>query len=406
MPTHRTWREAVADIREAIRPVTSQQLRLAKIANIQLPKDLPKPVAAARLSVALAAELCFPSVLPSTDEQLGLLASLNAKRARDSGVKADYHEAGAWIEFYFLKRRLEALERLRVEAGDIVQITDSAGSRLEEVVSIASNGRVHFKGGQGARAWPDRLSVRCRKGANTKKAQLLRETAASQAAERSRVRGWSHAKELELDKFKVTDPLMLNDIEQLQEVIDKANDEKPIQQFLEARPQILAALLSGRFRFSVARPQLGGKRIPDFLLSDVDSLGIRWLLVELETPISSVTVIKDNLLEKRARKGVSQVEEWREWIQNNLDLARRSRREGGLGLVDIRPRSEGLVLVGRRARLLDNANAVRHAIREGSYIRVHTYDWLIESLKGILAFKGPPGANPHLIQRLEDDVDG
>ena len=40
---------------------------------------------------------------------------------------------------------------------------------------------------------------------------------------------------------------------------------------------------------------------------------------------------------------VSQIEEWREWVQNNLDKAWRSRRESGLGLVDVRPRIEGFV---------------------------------------------------------------
>ena len=126
------------------------------------------------------------------------------------------------------------------------------------------------------------------------------------------------------------------------------------------------------------------------------------MLVELETPASNVTLRDDNLLEKHARKGVSQVEEWREWLQNNLDYARRSRRNGGLGLPDIRPGSEGLVLVGRRVRLHENADAVRHPIRERSNIRIHTYDWWLERLGGLVTFKGPPAANPHIIQPLRD----
>jgi hypothetical protein len=406
MPTHSTWRGAVAELRKITGSTTGQQRKLATLADIRLPKGLPKLIAAARLKVALATELCFPSVLPGTDGQLEFLATLNAKRARDSRVRVDHYEAGAWIEFYLLKRRQEALERLRLEAGDIVQVRDSEGSRLAEVFSISNDGRVHFKGGQGAGAWPDRLSVQCRKGASTKRARTLRKTAANQAAERYKAKRWSHAKELELDEFRVTNSLSPKDIEQLQEVIDAANDEVPIQRFLEARPHILVALLGGRSRFSVARLQFGNELIPDFLLSDVDSLGIRWLLVELETPISDVTMKNDNLLEKHARKGVSQIEEWREWIQNNLDKARRSRREGGLGLVDIRPRSEGLVLVGRRSRLLENASAVRHAIREGNNIRVHIYDWLTETLRGVLGFSGPSGSNPHLIHPLRDQMDG
>jgi len=135
-------------------------------------------------------------------------------------------------------------------------------------------------------------------------------------------------------------------------------------------------------------------------------LGVRWVLVELETPDSNVTLKTSNDLEEHARKGVSQVKEWREWLQNNLESARRSKRKDGIGLVDIRPRSEGLVLVGRRARLLDNAEAVRNPIREENDIKVHTYDWLLTQLVGVLGFDGPPGLNPYVLQPMRDDVDG
>jgi hypothetical protein len=147
---------------------------------------------------------------------------------------------------------------------------------------------------------------------------------------------------------------------------------------------------------------LAGKYVPDFLACDTDSLGLRWLLVELETPQSSITLSTKNELEAGARHGVAQIREWREWLQNNIDMARRPVEQDGLGLADIRPRSEGLVLVGRRAVLNDNAGAVRHPYREDDRIRIHTYDWLVESLFGILAFSGPPRASPHVIRPLRE----
>jgi hypothetical protein len=228
----------------------------------------------------------------------------------------------------------------------------------------------------------------------------LKQVTANQASARSTSRDFSRAKELELRPFKVTTRLTLDVIEQIRNVIDTSKDEKPIQSFIEAHPEILAALMGGRAnsRFVVPRPNFGGKRIPDFLIADVDSRGINWVLVELETPVSAVTLKGDNILEEHARKGVSQVEEWREWILKNLALARLSRRDGGLGLVDIRPHSKGLVLVGRRDRLNENASEARHAFAEKQRIDVHTYDYLLERLEGALNFKGPSGLNPHLIQ--------
>jgi hypothetical protein len=152
---------------------------------------------------------------------------------------------------------------------------------------------------------------------------------------------------------------------------------------------------------------LGSEFITDFVIGDVDSLGIRWVLVELETPASSVTLQGSHELEQHARKGVSQIKEWREWLQHNLDYASRSRQRNGLGLLDMRAGSEGLVLVGRSARLHDNSGAVRHSYREQNNIRIHTYDWLIGRLRGLLIFSGPPAGNPHLIQpRREKNKSG
>jgi hypothetical protein len=373
--------------------------------GIKLPQNLPKIVAGARLRVAYARELCLGDVRPASNTQLDFLSTLNEKRALDCRVQSDHIEAGAWIEYYLFKQRLDSLERLRLESGDIVQIEDFSGTRFEEVVSITNDGRVYFRGGHGVREWPDKVTIQCRAKDTSKRAKTLRRSAANQAAARSTVRAWSFVKEMELQRFKVTQPLTVDDIEELRTIINLAKDEKPIQIFLESHPQILAALLGGRSRFVIPHPKFGGKRVPDFLIADVDSRGVNWILVEIETPLSKVTLEGHSLLEQRARKGVSQVEEWRHWILNNLELARRSHREGGLGLVDIRPRSQGLVIVGRRAHLRDNTSDVRFPVSEDQRIDVHTYDYLLERLEGALNFVGPSALNPYVIRPLTDEIE-
>lgn len=276
-----------------------------------------------------------------------------------------------------------------------MEVTRGEGGDLREVSSIGSSGRVRFTGSGGGVAWPDMVVVRCRRGDDTAAARELKQEAANRAALRQRIGEWSASKEQELRAYIVDSRLTQEDISQLQFVIQTAKDEKPIQQFIEAFPRVLTALLGGHTRFCVPRPALGGRYIPDFLISDVNSLGIRWILVELETPESNVTLKGVNDLEQHARRGVTQVKEWREWLLNNLGMARRSKRREGLGLVDIRPRSEGLVLVGRRSLLFENADAVRYPIREGDDINVHTYDWLVEQLLGVLRFSGPAGVSPY-----------
>jgi len=396
--THDNWRDASADIAKSTGPATTKQHKIAALAELKLPRNLPQLVAAARLQSALGTEIGAPEVAEVREVQEEIIQDLSTRSLRVTSKPQDSREAAAWITYLRLKRRQKAIEKLQLSAGDIVEVNGNNGRQIAEVSSIGGNGRIHLKGGGGAGAWPDLIAVLCRNGDDSRRARDLKREAANQVALRARADSWSLNKQRELEEFEITDPLTEDHVEQLQEVIDSANDEKPIQQFLEANPQTLTAILTGRSRFLIPRRSLAGKYVPDFLIGDLDSLGIRWLLVELETPQSSITMSRHNDLKANARQGVSQIREWREWLQNNLDMARRSKREDGQGLVDIRPQSEGLVLVGRRTLLHENSSAVRNRIIEENQIRIHTYDWLVEALRGTLLHSGPPTLNPYAIQ--------
>jgi Domain of unknown function (DUF4263) len=173
-------------------------------------------------------------------------------------------------------------------------------------------------------------------------ARELRRQVANNVALSARVESASLAKLNQLRRYEVETALTLEVVEALRSVVAAARDERPIQEFIEAHPETIAALLGGRDRFVIPQRSLAGKYVPDFLVCDTDSLGLRWLLVELETPQSSITLSTKNELDASARRGVAQIREWREWLQNNLDMARRPTEQDGLGLADIRPRSEGL----------------------------------------------------------------
>jgi hypothetical protein len=414
--TYLNWRDAVAALGELTGSITIKQRKLADIAGLTLPEDLPRLVAGSRLQTALEADLGLGSAGPCTFSQQDLIAALSGNNEPHlAGILPeaddltnthpfDRREAAAWINHLRLTTRLNALKKLEIAAGDLVGLAGAKDDEVEEVSSIGNDGRIHFRGGGGAGAWPDRIVVRVRTLDDSNDAHALRERARNRAAHRKRVTEMSIVKFRALEEFEVKSPLTFSDVERPQETLESAPDEKPIQELIEKCPQILTALLGGEDRFLFPRRSLAGMYIPDFLISDYDSAGLRWVLVELETPRSSVTLKSSNELDRHARTGLKQVKEWREWLQDNLDLARRPRKNHGLGLVDIRPNSEGLVLVGRRTHLHDNSHTVRRPISEMEKIRVHTYDWLIEQLVGILNFVGPPGFNPHLIQPPRDPL--
>ena len=124
------------------------------------------------------------------------------------------------------------------------------------------------------------------------------------------------------------------------------------------------------------------------------SNGIRWILVELETPNSYVTLKTSNQFDRYARKGVEQVNDWRRWIGANLHQARLPAHENGIGLPDIGPRAEGVVLVGRREQLRPSAKAMRRELHDNERIWMQTYDRLVEQLEGARRFSGPWISNP------------
>jgi hypothetical protein len=83
------------------------------------------------------------------------------------------------------------------------------------VISIGGDGRIYFKGGRNSGAWPDMVTLQCRKVDETERALSIKKTAANQVASRSKTSSWSLAKEQQLAEFKVEPPLTTEDVEQL-----------------------------------------------------------------------------------------------------------------------------------------------------------------------------------------------
>lgn len=198
-------------------------------------------------------------------------------------------------------------------------------------------------------------------------------------------------------EFEPTENLSERDIWDLRDTIETAQDERPIQAFLSSRPYILTSLLSGHYRYCIPQKRLGSEFVPDFVLGAVDSLGAHWTVIELESPRSGIYTKKGDKLDAKASKGLSQVQDWRNWLAENLAYARGKRSDSGLSLFDIRPKPLGLVVVGRRHLMPPCTDAQRREHRESAQIEIHTYDWLLDQLNGSFKYIGPPGANPYVL---------
>jgi hypothetical protein len=110
----------------------------------------------------------------------------------------------------------------------------------------------------------------------------------------------------------------------------------------------------------------------------------------LESPTAAVA-IRNGRLAGKAREGVQQVDDWREWLLANLDFAPRSPRDKGLGLVEMRPESPGIVIIGRRGSSPPASQEVRTRLREQRGITLHSYDWLLDAVDPPERFGRPGG---------------
>lgn len=165
-------------------------------------------------------------------------------------------------------------------------------------------------------------------------------------------------------------------VDEFELLINKSPTEAEVQYFLEACPW----LLSEQFPHCHAiLPQfsLGGQYIADFIAPERSSGGTMWFLIEIERPNHRL-ITKDGEFSHAVRKAISQVRDWKMWLRENQEQARKSRRLGGLGLYDISNMIVGKVIIGRRFSLTDRFNQLRNHLLETEGIQITTYDSIIE----------------------------
>src|SRR5882724_6375321 len=280
--TFQTSEEALHSLSALAQKMTKTQSALARLAQIKISPATPRLVVAAMLRVAFRDELDLRPKLRSETSYEELFAELGIE---DSNLSESTTAEEKWarVAHHYLTKRIAAHVKLRLTAGDLVVLENKKSA---EVSSIGKDGRVYFKGGEGFGAWPDRIKKVVRRGDPTVRAKRLKRAADNDASKRLKPRLWSHARASEISEWQITRPLLESQVRSFANIVENAADERAVQKFIEDNPEILASLVGGNERYCIPQKRLGDRFIPDFLLGSVDSLGIRWYLVELETPRS------------------------------------------------------------------------------------------------------------------------
>lgn len=187
--------------------------------------------------------------------------------------------------------------------------------------------------------------------------------------------------ELKAEEVFPWDRIRTKNTDSLEELLNKNPREEEIQVFLGEHPEFLVQTLGGgHVRFQLNKVSFGGQYVADFLIAEASSIGIEWYLIEIESP--SLPLEKsDGSFRAELNHAIDQIKDWRSWIMNNQDVARRPRGEGGLGLVGIDSRARGLVIGGRRHSYSRRFNELRRQLVSDQKIAVHSYDWLVDTAR-------------------------
>jgi hypothetical protein len=164
-------------------------------------------------------------------------------------------------------------------------------------------------------------------------------------------------------------------------LLGAAEDEKPVQKFLTDQPWMLAAEEGSQCRWIIPQMSLSGKFFPDFLVGRLDSTGLNWTLVELQSPRARLFTKKDRPADQ-LREGIEQVQRWRRWLKNNRDMAIRPKAQDGLGLVTIGGDTYGLVIIGRASDRDEYNREHLSQLAWENRIKIRSYDWLAREARG------------------------
>jgi hypothetical protein len=158
-------------------------------------------------------------------------------------------------------------------------------------------------------------------------------------------------------------------------ILHEAKDERPLQEFYKQHPYMLALSFPVHCCWVFPKPRLGGGiLVPDFLLCDKNSLGYRWILIELESPTMEVTN-KNEALSSDCHHAVEQIRDYRRWLRDNALF------EENRGFKGLNADCEGWVVIGRRDMGRTQLEGQRLADFRKERIEIASYDRLLHQTR-------------------------
>jgi hypothetical protein len=165
-------------------------------------------------------------------------------------------------------------------------------------------------------------------------------------------------------------------VDQLDWLISNERPESELQSHLEKHPQIISQQFA-HCHHVFPQVRLGERYQADFLCLEANSYGNEWIAVEIEST-------NKKICNKSGRKtaylehALQQIRDWRNWVCDNIDYARRSKSENGLGLQGIHPKFSGCVIIGRHTQEREFENHIVQQVLKDELIEIRSWDGIVK----------------------------
>ena len=172
-------------------------------------------------------------------------------------------------------------------------------------------------------------------------------------------------------------------------VVDSAKKENDVQRYIKDNKKwFIPGSLFRNYDFGhheayiVPEQPLGTEYKVDYLLLGRNSIGYQIVLVELEDVNVDYRLKKSNTESEAVRKGLTQIMNWKRWMDENRPYFLNS---SGLSSIGGKIPSWGIfycLVVGRRSMMDESANQMRgQKIRETPGLAIVSYDRLVDNIK-------------------------
>lgn len=183
-----------------------------------------------------------------------------------------------------------------------------------------------------------------------------------------------------------------DEAQKLEEVLDKAKKERDVQQYIKANKSwfIPASLFwcydfGHQLAYIAPEQKLGKEYQVDYTLLGRNSSGWHLVFIEFEDVNVDFKLKNANTVTQQVRKGLTQIYDWKRWIEDNKQYYLRG--TGILSLCENIP-NWGInycLVVSRRNRMDGLSNELRGRLEEEHRaLKIVSYDRLVDNTKKLV----------------------